>query len=67
PILDVFPYFTGEEEQLEKYNVLETSAPKATFEEEEDDEELDDLQELDNLATEETEEELVEQDIEEEE
>lgn len=23
PILDVFPYFTGEEEQLEKYNVLE--------------------------------------------
>ena len=67
PILDVFPYFTGEEEQLEKYNVLETAAPKATFEEDEDDEELDDLQELDNLATEETEEELVEQDIEEEE
>ncbi|SDS27233.1 DUF4494 domain-containing protein [Christiangramia echinicola] len=25
PILDVFPYFTGEEEQLEKFNVLETS------------------------------------------
>ena len=24
PILDVFPYFTGEEEQLEKFNVLET-------------------------------------------
>ena len=23
PILDVFPYFTGEEEQLEKFNVLE--------------------------------------------
>lgn len=25
PILDVFPYFTGEEEQLEKYKVLENS------------------------------------------
>jgi hypothetical protein len=25
PILDVFPYFTGEEEQLEKFNVLETA------------------------------------------
>ena len=25
PILDVFPYFTGEEHQLEKYNVLETA------------------------------------------
>ena len=25
PILDVFPYFTGEEEQLEKYKVLDTS------------------------------------------
>ena len=25
PILDVFPYFTGEEDQLEKFNVLETS------------------------------------------
>lgn len=25
PIVDVFPYFTGEEEQLEKFNVLETS------------------------------------------
>jgi len=25
PILDVFPYFTGEEEQLEKFNVLETT------------------------------------------
>lgn len=24
PILDVFPYFTGEEEQLEKFNVIET-------------------------------------------
>ena len=24
PIVDVFPYFTGEEEQLEKFNVLET-------------------------------------------
>jgi hypothetical protein len=24
PILDVFPYFTGEEEQLEKFNVLDT-------------------------------------------
>ncbi|NKI26976.1 DUF4494 domain-containing protein [Arenibacter sp. 6A1] len=29
PILDVFPYFTGEEEQLEKFNVIEkTEAPK---------------------------------------
>jgi len=27
PILDVFPYFTGEEEQLEKFNVLETVKP----------------------------------------
>jgi len=25
PILDVFPYFTGEEEQLEKFNVIETT------------------------------------------
>ncbi|MBZ9730033.1 DUF4494 domain-containing protein [Salegentibacter sp. JZCK2] len=25
PILDVFPYFTGEEEQLEKFNVLESA------------------------------------------
>ncbi|GHA33785.1 hypothetical protein GCM10007103_14170 [Salinimicrobium marinum] len=25
PILDVFPYFTGEEEQLEKFNVLDKS------------------------------------------
>lgn len=25
PILDVFPYFTGEEEQLEKYNVIDSS------------------------------------------
>ncbi len=25
PILDVFPYFTGEEEQLEKYGVVENS------------------------------------------
>lgn len=25
PILDVFPYFTGEEEQLEKFNVLDNS------------------------------------------
>ena len=24
PILDVFPYFTGEEEQLEKFNVLDS-------------------------------------------
>ena len=23
PILDVFPYFSGEEEQLEKFNVLD--------------------------------------------
>ncbi len=25
PILDVFPYFTGEEKQLEKFNVLESA------------------------------------------
>ncbi|MDT0644666.1 DUF4494 domain-containing protein [Zunongwangia sp. F363] len=25
PIVDVFPYFTGEEEQLEKFNVLESA------------------------------------------
>ncbi|MDT0685935.1 DUF4494 domain-containing protein [Autumnicola psychrophila] len=40
PILDVFPYFTGEEEQLEKFNVLETSetteSPNAEVVEEED-------------------------------
>ena len=24
PIVDVFPYFTGEEEQLEKFKVLDT-------------------------------------------
>ncbi|MDT0649200.1 DUF4494 domain-containing protein [Autumnicola edwardsiae] len=29
PILDVFPYFTGEEEQLEKFKVLETSKTTA--------------------------------------
>lgn len=34
PILDVFPYFTGEEEQLNKYNVLEdTEATPAVSEE----------------------------------
>lgn len=27
PILDVFPYFTGEEKQLEKYNILEADEP----------------------------------------
>lgn len=31
PILDVFPYFTGEEEQLEKFNVI-ASAEKETTE-----------------------------------
>ena len=34
PILDVFPYFTGEEDQLEKFNVLETSETSETSEEE---------------------------------
>lgn len=68
PILDVFPYFTGEEEQLEKYSVLETSTPKETMVADENDEVLDDLQELDNLvAVENTEEELVAEEIEEEE
>jgi hypothetical protein len=28
PILDVFPYFTGEEEQLEKFNVIENTDTK---------------------------------------
>lgn len=27
PIMDVFPYFTGEEEQLEKFNALENPEP----------------------------------------
>ncbi len=27
PILDVFPYFTGEEKQLEKFNVLDADEP----------------------------------------
>lgn len=27
PIIDVFPYFTGEEEQLEKFNILESPEP----------------------------------------
>ena len=57
PILDVFPYFTGEEEQLEKYNVLESVSQEETMEEE-DHEVLNDLQELDDLATQETEEAL---------
>lgn len=30
PILDVFPYFTGEEEQLEKFNVLENEDQSET-------------------------------------
>ena len=29
PIMDVFPYFTGEEEQLEKFNVLQASEPES--------------------------------------
>ena len=34
PILDVFPYFTGEEEQLEQFNVIEkTEEEKQTSEE----------------------------------
>ena len=34
PILDVFPYFTGEEEQLEQFNVIEkTEKEKQTSEE----------------------------------
>ncbi len=58
PILDVFPYFTGEEEQLEKYNVLESVNQEETMEDQEDDEVLNDLKELDDLATQETEEAL---------
>ncbi len=38
PILDVFPYFTGEEEQLEKFNVLESDV---TEESKADDEDLE--------------------------
>ncbi|MGO2103341.1 MAG: DUF4494 domain-containing protein [Psychroflexus halocasei] len=30
PILDVFPYFTGEEEQLEKFNVIENDDQSET-------------------------------------
>ncbi|SOC81043.1 protein of unknown function [Salinimicrobium sediminis] len=36
PILDVFPYFTGEEEQLEKYGVVENSEPSEVSEVEEE-------------------------------
>lgn len=39
PILDVFPYFTGEEEQLEKYKVLDNS--EASEEKELEETELD--------------------------
>lgn len=35
PILDVFPYFTGEEEQLEKFNVIESSDLSEVAEEKE--------------------------------
>ena len=42
PILDVFPYFTGEEEQLEKYNVLENSDSGKTMEEKNETGSLDD-------------------------
>ncbi len=33
PILDVFPYFTGEEKQLEKFNVLESTETEEEKEE----------------------------------
>lgn len=36
PILDVFPYFTGEEEQLEKFNVFDTSENAEEEEEKEE-------------------------------
>ena len=61
PILDVFPYFTGEEEQLEKYNVLETTVPEESLEDDED------LQHLENINKETTEEVLEEVEAEEEE
>ncbi len=61
PILDVFPYFTGEEEQLEKYNVLETTVPEESLEDDED------LQHLENINKETTEEVLEEVETEEEE
>jgi iron only hydrogenase large subunit-like protein len=35
PIMDVFPYFSGEEgelEQIEKFNALKTSRPEAALE-----------------------------------
>lgn len=35
PILDVFPYFTGEEEQLEKFNVLDSETSEKDLETEE--------------------------------
>ncbi|GAB2777280.1 DUF4494 domain-containing protein [Salinimicrobium soli] len=36
PILDVFPYFTGEEEQLEKYKVIDTASEEKVEEETEE-------------------------------
>ncbi|PKD18668.1 hypothetical protein APR41_17900 [Salegentibacter salinarum] len=35
PILDVFPYFTGEEKQLEKFNLLDADEPSEAETEEE--------------------------------
>ncbi|GGW26292.1 DUF4494 domain-containing protein [Arenibacter certesii] len=34
PILDVFPYFTGEEEQLEKFNAIAKTEPESESESE---------------------------------
>ncbi|MBE7639341.1 DUF4494 domain-containing protein [Salegentibacter sp. BLCTC] len=39
PILDVFPYFTGEEEQLEKFNVLDSVENEVETGEKEEEEE----------------------------
>ena len=41
PILDVFPYFTGEEEQLEKFNVLDSVEIKKEEGTEEEEKEIE--------------------------
>ena len=66
PILDVFPYFTGEEEQLEKYNVLETTVPEASSNNETDNAGNEDLEHLEHINRESTEEVLEEEETEEE-
>ena len=45
PILDVFPYFTGEEEQLEKFNVLDSVENEVETGEKEEEEEEEEKEE----------------------